>query len=401
MATRRRYLTALGGLGTVALAGCSALSSQSGGGWSERYGTDGTVTYFWHALPTGDGGYLLSGSESTEERSQDGLLVKVNDERDVEWRETSGEDRWDWLDTAVETGDGYIVTGTRSDKAVILGVDGDGDVEWERNFGADDDDSQTYGWRAAPTEDGGIVLVGRQFSSYDEQTAWAVKTDEEGDPDWETTFHPEGAASTRFSDVVPTGEGYLVAGQINADDTKEQLVVGLGDDGDVEWSETYEEGSLERLVPDGDGFVAAGQSDDEAQLLAVDAEGEERWEETFDAAAEARFNDVIAASGGPLGDLLGDSGYLAVGTATEDPDDTRIQRAWLVAVDGDGEATEEILADGDVDSMAYVVEPAHDGGYLVAGSLTEDPEKSTEVRDGWLFSTSGVEGTEDIDSDAF
>lgn len=395
MASRREYLAAVGGLGAVGIAGCSSLpvGGSGGGSWSERYGEAGKRTFLWNTLPLEDG-YLLTGSQSTDERSQDALVIKLDGDHEVEWQEPFGGDGWDWLQSTVSTEDGFVAFGSKGGSAWLVGLDEDGNLEWESTYGAEN--TRTWGWRMTAADEG-FILVGQDQPESGPRQGWVRKTDAEGETAWKTEYGAEDDSQTRLSGVVRDGNGYLAAGQKRVADSRVGVVVRVTDDGDIDWEERYEEGGLGTIVADGDGYIAAGRSaDDEAQLVAITADGDERWEETYDKEDRANFGDVVPVSGG----LFGDDGYIAVGTARITVSEPRRGLAWVVGLDASGEVQTEHVADDDLDSMVFAVSET-DGGYVVTGSVTEDPDSEENARDGWVFQTSGADAVGDLDTDVF
>jgi hypothetical protein len=395
MASRRQYLAAVGGLGTVGIAGCSSLPvGGSEGGWSERYGASEKRTFLWNTLPLSDG-YLLTGSQSTAAQSQDALVIKLDGDHEVEWEETLGGEGWDWLETTVSTEDGFVAFGSKSGNAWLVGLDEDGDVEWEETYGTED--TRTWGWRMTSAGDGGFVLVGQVEPGSGPQRGWVRKTGEEGETDWTMEYSPEDGGQTRLSGVVRDGDGYLVAGHKEGDGSRVGTVVRVTGDGEIDWEESYEEGRLGSIVADGDGYIAVGRSgDDEAQIVAITADGDERWEETYDEADRGYFTDIAPVSGG----LFGDDGYIAVGSARITESEPRRQLAWVVGLDGNGEVKTEHVADEEVESMVFAVAET-DGGYVVTGSVNEEPDSETNSRDGWVFETSSADAVDELDTDVF
>lgn len=301
--------------------------------------------------------------------------MKYDADGDDEWRETHGGQYYDWFAGATGTDDGYVVAGTRftedGSEAWLLGVDEDGDDEWEETYR---ESNLTYGWRMRAAVDDGYLLVGH--TSEDQQT-WRpllLKTDEDGDEEWRDTYRPEDAATARFTGGLRQDDGYLLTGHATEPDADRSTgyVVAVDAEGDVEWEETYDDGRLERAIPDGDGYVITGnhiESSDEQEglLLAIDGEGDERWTETYVGDGFASLTDVVPQQGGGL---LGGGGggYVATGLSGDSGSE---HEAVLLSVDGEGALEAEQEWDAQT-GAAWALEQTNDGGYVAAGWVDED-----------------------------
>lgn len=402
---RRDLLRTAVAAGSVGIAGCLDTIAGEPTTWTETYGDDEVTTYFWDVLPTSDGGFLAVGSDSVEGQMQDALVVKFDEEGDDEWRETYGGTGWDWFAGVAETDDGYVLAGSRDAgdedhawdyRAWLVGIEVDGDVDWEETYG---EFGFTYGWRMIEAVDDGYLFVARSseeaFSGV--WTPLVVKTDHDGDEEWREILDPADADSARLTDAVVDDDGYVLSGSLVEPDTGPVgYAVRLDDRGDVDWEETYDEGRLNRLTATDDGVVVAGRwmegDSEEAWLLAIDEDGDERWSETEDLDDRSAYTDVVPIqAGGVLEGLMGGGGDGYMVTGWSQPADSDDRNGWIVRTDAEGDPdAEEEWDDGS--SAPWAIDPTDDGGYVVVGYEDEDGvDTDGEMPQGKIVKLTGLE----------
>jgi len=224
-----------------------------------------------------DGGYIAAKSYGL--RGTDARLVKTNPNGSEQWSKTFGLDGCDKVYSVWETLDGgYILGGNtlwldnRRFDAWVLKTDSNGNEQWNRTFGGAGDDS-VYSIRN--TLDGGYILAGRTGSYGAGIDAWLIKTDANGNEQWNKTFGLDG--SDWAYSVLPTSDGgYVLAGKLDTaknPDFKGQILYEDNDvwlfktdtSGNLEWSKTI--GGLKsdmarfvRQTSDG-GYVIAGTTE--------------------------------------------------------------------------------------------------------------------------------------------
>ena len=139
--------------------------------WMKPYGTEGRGYGFdWcnSALPTSDGGFILSGYSDCSD-IQDVHVIKIDNEGNKEWSKTFGNKPfYDYGNAAVEDKDGnYIIVGTTksivnnknvyNNDIFLVKLDSKGNVIWEKTFGEADYD---WGSSIVASKDGNVVILG-------------------------------------------------------------------------------------------------------------------------------------------------------------------------------------------------------------------------------------------------
>jgi len=121
------------------------------------------------------------------------LLVKTNNQGEIEWNQTYGginEDRA--MAVIMDSAGGYVVTGlTQSFGAGkrdmwLVKTDSSGQPEWNQTFGGQEND---YADSLITTSGGGYALAGRTESTgAGSEDMWLVKTNSSGQMEWSHTF---------------------------------------------------------------------------------------------------------------------------------------------------------------------------------------------------------------------
>jgi len=209
--------------------------------WQRTYGG---VSYEFDCSiqQTSDGGYIVAGTTRSFGVSEDeGWVLKLDSNGDIEWQRTYGGSSWDYLHSIQQTSDeGYIVAGhTHSfgagiEEAWILKLSTNGDTEWQRTYGGSQED---YARSVQQTSDGGYIVAGStdSFGDFGDINGWVLKLSSNGDIEWQYTY---GGGSidyaSRSIDQTSDG-GYVTAGWTYSFGYGEAdfIVLKLSSDGDI------------------------------------------------------------------------------------------------------------------------------------------------------------------------
>lgn len=182
------------------------------GGQAEDYGAS--------VRQTKDGGYILTGSTSSYEPSNNNRafwLIKTDENGIIQWNRTYGGTTSDDVATSVEltSDDGYIIIGSKGVSESshpdiwIIKTNHYGDEQWNKTYGGAQDE---YGWGGYQTRDGGYVMIGTT-SSYGagEDDVWMIKTDAYGDEVWNRTYGGNNGDGGYAVNQTSDG-GYIITG---------------------------------------------------------------------------------------------------------------------------------------------------------------------------------------------
>ncbi len=191
-------------------------------------------------LQTTDNSYIMAGSCSTTEGEPfDFWLIKIDDEGNELWRRTYGGAGDDMCNSLQQLPDGgYILFGTTNSYGAgesdfwLLKTDENGNKIWDTTFGGLSIDE---GKSLKLTSDEGFILAGLT-ESYGEggQDCYLIKTDKNGNEEWSKTFGSQN--DDLFDDVIQTPDGgYISVGTTMKNDNRDILIIKTDSSGNEIW----------------------------------------------------------------------------------------------------------------------------------------------------------------------
>jgi PKD repeat protein len=273
---------------------------------------------------TSDGGYILAGyTSSYGAGSYDSWLVKTYPNGFKEWDKTYGGKNVDCASSVQQTKDnGYILAGgTESygrgfeyfEDAWLIKTDSNGVEQWNRTFGGADWE-RVYSVRQ--TAEGGYVLAGGTRSSgAGSEDFWLIKTDSNGIELWNETFGGDGF-DRAYVVQIATDNGYVLAGSTESNGAclSDAWLLKTDSNGNEQWNRTFgglgsDRATSLQQTADG-GYIFAGttasygQGKSDCWLLKTDSNGTEQWNRTFGGANWDSANSVQQTA---------DSGFIVAG----------------------------------------------------------------------------------------
>ncbi|MHA1978377.1 MAG: hypothetical protein ACW98I_15855 [Candidatus Hodarchaeales archaeon] len=332
-------------------------------------------------VQTTDGGYALGGrADSDGAWNFDMWLVKTDGYGQEEWNVTYGGIEGEVLVSMVQTADGgYALLGEtfsygagRNDFWLVK-TNSTGQAEWNYTYG---DIGGEKAEALIQTSDNGFALLGlSNSSSAGDYDFWLVKTDSNGQEEWNNTFGGTGdemggnPAGNGRSLVQTTDGGYAFTGGTNSYSAggQEFWLVKTNATGQAEWNKTFGSdfggGVAHALVQTTDGGYALTGSD--FWLVKTDATGQEEWNTTSPGAAWKAAWALVQTT---------DGGFALGGYIFDDDLD-----AWLVKTDNDGQEEWNKTFGGQGDDYALCMVQTTDGSFALGGSKKPD--------DFWLIKT--------------
>jgi parallel beta-helix repeat protein len=335
---------------------------------------------------TSDGGYIMASGLNTP------WLIKTDSNGNQLWRKWYGGPSMDVATSVQQTSDsGYILTGFTYSYIVDLGVgsndfllvktDPDGIEQWNKTFGGKSDD---YAYSVKQTTDAGYVLAGRKICEAGNSDAWLIKTDGSGNEQWNKTFG--GISHDMIYSVQQTSDdGYILAGSTSSYGVdkydSDAWLIKTDENGNEQWNKTFGETSYEEIKSvqqtiDG-GYILAGYIntgmayDRDAWLIKTNENGNEQWNKTF---GENSFKEAYSVQ------QTIDGGYILAGHTFEDG-----SCAWLVKTDAKGNEQWNKTFKGNGSGYARSVQQTIDGGYILAGGLSS----VVGEYEAWLIKVAG------------
>jgi hypothetical protein len=298
--------------------------------WSNTYGNQGTVFEKAYSLvEASDGGYVLAGSTNTFPTGNSGFcLVKTDALGNTQWNQTYGGTGQYVAQSLVEAPDGgYTVVGSNWTLDVgsvvwLVKTDSDGVMEWNRTYAETGDQ---YASSIVATSGGGYAIAGGANGDF-----WLAKIDVFGNVEWNRTYGGSGDDVAR-SLVSTSDGGYALAGHIYLNDTGNVIwIVKTDAAGNMQWNQTYDEGSANSLVDTRDGgYALAGYtSTNAACLVKTDALGNMQWARAYVGGEPSDFAlSLIETS---------DGGYAITGYNGSSRDIIPLYDSWLIKTDENG-----------------------------------------------------------------
>jgi len=292
---------------------------------------------------THDGGYIVSAACKRLEDLQYGFLWKLAANGETEWFNSAytGEYMnkwyvilpWDILPVV----NGYIVTGAAwylgddylfDVDAFLMKTDLNGDVVWQQiyRYGEHHDEGRAF----CPTPDGGYLIVGNVNTilygvpSPVDGDIWLIKTDAEGNLEWEKTYGGPSDEWIMTKDIFQTSDGGFIANSMTSS------------------------------------YGVIGSSKWNVCLQKFDEDGNELWNRTYGKANQGDTSwsmDTTSDGGFVFAAAKNHNGFMA-------PKDSM----WLVKTDGNGNVEWSQTYGGDKTDRAYGVQQTSDDGYIMSGA---------------------------------
>ena len=247
--------------------------------------------------------------------------------------------------------------------------------------------NQTYGGTASETcfsivqaDDGGFTLIGSTYSfGAGDADIWLVKTDSNGNMEWNKTFGTEGFEVAQDL-IVTDDEGYIILGQTTSFGAGEGDVWLIKTDstGNMQWNKTYGgiggDKGWKIITTSDNGYAIAGITDSYGQggndywLFKTDSLGTLQWNMTFGGTEDERARGIIETT---------DNGFLLTGwSGSYGAGGLDI---WLVKTDSNGNPEWNQTYGGADTERGISTIPTNDGGYITAGNTASFGQGETDL----------------------
>tara|TARA_B100000073_G_C23731565_1_gene570981 strand:+ start:95 stop:1276 length:1182 start_codon:yes stop_codon:yes gene_type:complete len=296
-----------------------------------------------------------------------------------------GGNLWDYGNSVQQTIDGgYIITGeissseNGSSDIWLIKTDSEGQEEWNQTFDGNDRD---YGKSVKQTVDGGYIIIGSTGSDY-YYDVWLIKTDPKGTEEWNQTF---GGDNKDYGNSVQQtiDGGYIITGEISSsvNGSSDVLLIKTDQQGQEEWIQTfggsdYDIGNSIEQTYDG-GYIITGSTrsygngSSDVLLVKTDQQGQEEWIQTFGGGYIDIGNSIKQTS---------DNGYIITGYTQSYGNGSR--DVWLIKTNYQGNEEWSQTFGGSYVDIGNSVQQTIDGGYIIIGSRGTD-----YYSDLWLIKT--------------
>jgi hypothetical protein len=311
-------------------------------------------------------------------------LIKTDPKGNIKWEKTFGGKEWDEAYSVQQTKDGgLILAGHTASKGAggwdvyLIKTDSNGEKQWEKTYGGEDWD---IAYSILQTEDRGFILAGGTASlGVSEWNVYLIKTDKEGNKEWEKTYGGKDW-DVVFSVQQTRDGGFILAGSTESKGAGKRDVYLIKTDskGNLEWQKTYggkknDEAYSVQQTRDG-GFILAGYTESKGPgkmgvyLIKTDSRGILEWEKTYGGKEEDRAYSVQQTR---------DGSFILVGSTQ-----SKGAGGWdvyLIKTDSNGEKQWEKTYGGEDWDIAYSVQQTQDGGYILGGFTAFKGAKNWDI----------------------
>lgn len=262
-------------------------------------------------------------------------------------------------------------------------------IQWNKTYGGV---AVEDAYCVIQTRDGGYVLVG-QTNSFGSgfMDCWLVKTDVEGNMEWNRTFGGSGN-DYGYCILQTSDEGYAIAGTTSSFDVRgyDDWLVKVSSSGSIEWSKTFggikDEVAWSAVQTSDGGYALVGSTDSfgggysDVWLVKTDASGSMLWNKTYGGGLDEAAYSVKQCSDGGYA-MAGYTSSSGAGSAD----------FWLIKTDATGNVEWSRAYGGLSWDCAQSVILTDDGGYALAGQTRSFGSGSGDF---WLVKTDSTGGTQ-------
>ena len=359
--------------------------------WNNTFGGS-YIDLAYSLIQTSDGGFAMAGyTEASTISLSNMLLVKTDVNGELEWNKVFGGKYMDEAYSLIQTSDGgFAMAGKTTSYGAgypdmwLVKTDVNGELEWNNTFGGID-----FDWAESliQTSDGGFALAGCTKSygagNYD---MWLVKTDTNGEPEWNNTFG--GIESDGAYSLIQTSDGgFALAGFTNSYGAGgvDMWLVKTDTTGNHEWDYAFGELGTElatSLIQTSDGGLALagytssyGAGNYDMWLVKTDITGISEWKYSIGGEGKDEAYSLIQTTEGGFAI----AGYTeSYGAGNYD--------MWLVKTDDEGELEWKNTFGGTENDFAQSLVQTTDGGFAIAGSTNSYGDGDINM---WLVKTLG------------
>jgi hypothetical protein len=270
-------------------------------------------------------------------------------------------------------------------------TDGNGEESWHNHFPIYM--TNLYGTVVHQTTDGGYIIVGSIGGSW----LWdvlVIKTDANGGLVWQKSFGKSNGPD-HGSDILQTSDGgYIVLGDTSYGQGSADLwLIKLSADGTEQWNKTIGGVSFEfpkSFSKTDDGYIIVGQTD------AVDGMGDVwvvKTNEAGDVSWQKTFGDSTFTEDGVCVKTVS-NGYVILSNLF---DTNWTESLWILHLDAQGTLTSDQHIYGDGTIHGTSITPTTDGGYFIAGRISDMISYVTDVYLVKLDHQGAVQWTKTLD----
>ncbi|MEZ4886203.1 MAG: T9SS type A sorting domain-containing protein [Chitinophagales bacterium] len=240
-------------------------------------------------------------------------LVKFTVDGEITWKRTYGmvgENRERAYHLLHTKDNGFLLTGFRDIERFhfyIIKTDSEGEAEWEKTYSLG---GTSVAFHANETLDGGYIFSGYGKSPITDFDMYCVKTNDKGQLQWQKNYGTEN--SDLGGQVVPlNSDEYILWGGINeSDDVRKTYIAKLNTIGNIIWERKHQLPSISTsqtkiIIKPDNGFIGVAVYENEYGtyqpiIMNFDSRGDTLWTKTItaDPNASVYIRDIEKIEGG-------------------------------------------------------------------------------------------------------
>ncbi len=320
--------------------------------------------YAKSVLQENDSGFVIAGNGwSSNYTGYDGCLFRTNKFGDSIWLKQTGFVEDDHAYDLIKTNDnGYAYTGDIQvgigyDDVLLVKADNNGNIEWSFNFGGMNCDE---GHSLVQTYNNDFIIAGFSNSGPPSTGFYVIKTYNNGNFQWEKTIGGERA----FSVCRANNNSTIVAGKISSPGIGSNIhLVKLDSNGNIVWTKTYENGIYAVCIQpilDGNYIVIATNQilgyPNQMITLKINEDGDTLWAKTY--SSDESYYPTCCAPSNDGGFVI--TGYVATYTSNGN-------EILLIKADNDGNILWLKTYGNNANESGRSVKQTNDGGYIITG----------------------------------
>ena len=337
----------------------------------------------WSIIQLEDGSFVIASLCLINPSWQDCMqLLKTDSLGNMIWNKQYNHRKAGYRGTLNPTQDGGFTLGTwwYADNGVsdvfLLKFNSEGDTLWTRQFGGEDRDT---GWATVELLDSSLVLVGRTESfGNGDVDIYVIKTDAQGNLQWQKTFGGSNKDSSTTISVEETGT-LLISGTTSETPTGNTagLILRIDTSGNELWRKVLfhkpnkDNCGLSAYPSVKDGFIIKGCMDtiiNEGDygvpyyVGKLDAEANVEWITYFNESREKYVASIYELEDGQI---------MVQGINKNHPESEIYNTAWLAKVSPQGEVLWERNYQGEEGDYSWRIQDmclTLDGGFALAGA---------------------------------
>jgi hypothetical protein len=181
--------------------------------WNKTYGVTNKETSATSVQQTSDGGYIVTGSITTDiYPTLNVWLLKTDANGNKLWEKNFGDEFDEWGSCVQQTSDnGYIIAANKENDFWLIKTNSLGSEEWNKKY--DHSQSPDRCSSVQETIEGGFILTGYAYVSSLGDRIWLVKTDADGNMQWDMTIGTMSAHG--YCGHQTHDNGFIVVGEIS------------------------------------------------------------------------------------------------------------------------------------------------------------------------------------------